>query len=257
MHRRRVLKIGVTLAALPLTSCGPSTPEPKPAPADATKPAGTGAALPDKPNGGTPEPAPTASNGAAAGAPGDAGKQPGTDAPKEEPKTQFSRVIGKVGKNHNHVFEVPFADVKAGAEKTYDIAGTSGHPHSVTLSAEDMKRLLAGEIVRTVSSKDRGHKHRVLARCAPAVDPPEWITVCDATFSGQDEHELVIPAADMAAKVEKTYDVQGIAGHAHEVTITAEGFEKLAKGEGLAPKTTVNDAHIHVLFIQYRKPKKA
>jgi len=95
-------------------------------------------------------------------------------------------------------------------------------------------------------------------RCAPAVDPPEWITACKVSFSGQDEHEMIVPAADLAAKAEKTYDVQGIAGHPHQLTLSVADFEKLLKGGPVTAKTTrePNDAHLHVVTVEYRPPKK-
>jgi hypothetical protein len=259
MHRRRVLQVGAALATLPLASCGPSTPDPKLA-STATKDAtASDKAVHDKAAAGNPDAAATAGNAPVA-PPDDkvAGKDPAPDPVKDEAaKSPYSRVIGKVGKNHGHVLTVSFEDVKAGAEKTYDLAGTSGHPHTVTLSPDDMKNLLAGQIFRTKSSRDRQHAHRVLVRCAPPVDPPEWVTVCEATFTGQDEHELVVPAADMAAKADQTYDVQGVAGHAHEVKLTAAHFQSLVKGEAVSLNSTRDpaDAHLHVVFIRYRAPK--
>lgn len=248
MHRRRALQIGAALATLPLSGCGPS-PEPKLAPTAGTAAGGPIDTVPTTsgPLQNTDSPPATVEPAAA---------EPPPPAP-EPPKSPYSRVIGRVGKNHGHVLAVSFDDVVAGVEKTYDIAGTSSHPHTVTLSPDDMLALLAGQIVRTKSSRDKQHAHRVLVRCAPPVDPPEWVTVCDGTFSGQDEHELVIPAADMAAKADRTYDVQGIAGHPHELTVTAADFAKLERGEGVSIRTTrdESDAHLHVVFIQYRKPK--
>src|SRR5690242_11207787 len=88
----------------------------------------------------------------------------------EEPKIE--RVVSKIGQNHGHVFTVSAADVKAGADKTYDLTGSATHAHSVTISADDFKKLKNNEIVRMPSSKD-GHLHRLLVRVAPAVDPPE------------------------------------------------------------------------------------
>lgn len=265
MHRRRVLQMGVAAAALPLAGCGAATPDAKTAPPEPKgAPAGTGG---DK--GTAPQAAKGPDPGAAAppkndpAPPQGPGQGTGTEAAADEgepkpPESAFSRVIAKVGKNHGHVFDVAFADVVAGVEKTYDLTGTGGHPHSVTLSADDMKSLSKGQIVRTKSTKGLGHAHRVLVRCAPPVDPPEWVSVCYVEFSGKDEHEMVIPAADMAAKAEKTYDVQGIAGHPHELKVTAADFEKLAKGEAVSLLTTrdESDAHLHVVFIQYRPPKK-
>jgi hypothetical protein len=185
---------------------------------------------------------------------------PAAPAPKDQPaaaaKAAFSRVIARVGRNHGHVFAVTFADVKAGVAKTYDLSGTSGHPHALALSADDMKSLLAGQVLRAQSTRVGGHAHRVLVRCALPVDPPEWVSACEATVGGKDDHEMVITAVDMAAKVEKTYDVQGIAGHSHAVTVTAEDFQKLVKGEALTLTSTTTDAHAHLAFLHYTAPSK-
>lgn len=252
MQRRRVLQIGAALAALPLTGCGAPTPDPKIE--------GTGAVTPDPANHGapaptvatkTPDPAPTAA------APDDKTAPPAKDpVAVEAPKPTFSRVIGKIGKNHGHVLTIAFADVQAGTEKVYEIGAASGHPHTVTLSPDNMKTLLTGQNLRTTSSKDRQHQHRILVKCAPAVDPPEWINAVTTEFSGKDEHELVVTAADLAAKVEKTYDVQGIAGHAHQVTISAADFEKLAKAGNTKMFTSrADDGHDHLAVIYNRPPK--
>jgi hypothetical protein len=252
MDRRQVLKLGAALTTLPLAGCGASAPTPEPAPAPGVQAAASEKAAVVPPD-------TTATAGTDAKAPEAKGADPpATPAKEEEPKTTFTRVIGRFSRNHGHVLTVSFADVMAGAEKTYDIAGTAKHPHTVTLSTDDMKSLLAGKVLRTKSTTDSGHAHRVVARCAPPVDPPEWINVCKFSSSGQDEHEIVITAADMSAKVEKTYDVQGLAGHAHEVTLTAADFEKLVKGAPVTLKSTrePNDAHLHSVTIEYRVNSK-
>ena len=248
MHRRQVLQMGAALAALPLASCGASSLDPRATPvaaADATakdQALVAPKALADDPT-----------------APGDQAADAAQGAPKEEaPKSSFSRVKGRVGRNHGHAILVSFADVSAGAEKTYDMAGASDHPHQLTLSPDDMKLLLSGKILRKKSTVVRGHAHRVVARCAPPVDPPEWINACKFTSSGQDEHEIVVTAADLAAKSEKTYDIQGLAGHAHEVTLSAADFEKLAKGGPVTLHSTrePDDQHLHTVTIEARRPAK-
>ena len=165
---------------------------------------------------------------------------------------KVERVIGKVGRNHGHTLVVPPADVIAAVAKTYDISGTSGHAHEVTLTADDFKRLQAGQVIRMPSTRydGRGHLHRVLVKTAPAVDPPESISAVEATFSGKDDHELVIPAADLAAKVDKTYDMQGIAPHAHAVTVTAADFAKLLAGKDVTLHSTIGDEHGHAVYIR-------
>ena len=254
MHRRRVLQIGAAFAALPLTGCTAPGPEPKVAGAATTAPPGhdapTVAAAPSAP---APASIPAAPDDRSA----PSGKDPAAaPAAKEASKPTFSRVIGKVGKNHGHVLTIPFADVEAGAEKSYDIAGTSGHPHTVTLSPENLKTLLTGQDLRMKSSRDHQHQHRILVKCAPAVDPPEWISAVTVELSGKDEHELVIPAADLAARVEKTYDVQGIADHTHTVILPPAEFEKLTKSGNTKVFTSrADDGHDHLAVIYNRPPK--
>ena len=256
MHRRQVLQMGAALAALPLASCGASALDPKPAPVAAADATGKDKALADdKAKAGDHDPTATAGNDAAAGKPEDKGADAARD---EAPKTSFTRVNARVGRNHGHELVVSFADVQAGAEKTYSLTVASNHPHTVTLSPGDMKSLLGGKVVRVKTTTDRGHAHRIVARCAPPVDPPEWVNACKFTSSGQDEHEIVVTAADLAAKVEKTYDIQGLAGHAHEVTLSAADFEKLAKGGPVTLHSSrdADDAHLHTVTIETRRPAK-
>ena len=233
----------------PLTGCGAPPPEPRLAPVAAKDP-------PTKADPIAPDPVKAADPTPTAATASDDKGAPRDPPVPPAPKYTFSRVVGKIGKNHRHVLVVPFDDVKAGAEKTYDIAGAAGHPHTVTLSPDQMKSLLANNDVRTKSSLDHQHAHRILVKCAPAVDPPEWVNAVTVELSGKDEHELVVTAADLTAKAEKTYDVQGIAGHAHQVTISAADFEKLAKAGNTKMFTSrADDGHDHLAVIYNRPPK--
>lgn len=164
----------------------------------------------------------------------------------------LTRVIARVGKNHGHVFTVPLADVTAGVERTYDLTGTASHPHAVTLTIDELAALRTGAIVRARSTVSSGHAHRLWVRCAPPEDPPEWVSACKATFTGRDEHEIVIPAADLASTSDRTYDVQGLAGHTHTLTLTAADFDKLRRGGPVTRPTSrlEGDAHLHTVTIQ-------
>jgi hypothetical protein len=166
---------------------------------------------------------------------------------------KIERVVAKVGRNHGHVLAVSVADVLAGVPKTYDINGTSGHSHEVTLSAEDFKTLQAGGVVRMPASRydGRGHLHRVMVKTAPAIDPPEAINVVDVVIAGKDDHELVIGAPHMAAKADATFDIQGIAPHGHSVTVTAADFEKLLAGKEVRVQSTQGDDHSHAVILHY------
>jgi hypothetical protein len=182
---------------------------------------------------------------------------PGKPVPRPAPKAGLTRVVGRVGKNHGHVFEVPFADVVAGAQRTYDLTGTASHPHAITLLPDQMALLASGEIVRARSTEASNHGHRLWVRCSPQVDPPEWISACKATFTGKDEHEIVIPVVDLASTTDRTYDVQGIAGHNHQLTLTASDFETLRKGFPVSRHTSrlADDSHMHGVTVEVHKTK--
>ena len=71
-----------------------------------------------------------------------------------------------IGTNHGHTLMVPAADVAAGTMQTYDIQGTSPHPHTITLTATDFAMLQAGMPVTVDSSLDARHTHQVTVMCA-------------------------------------------------------------------------------------------
>jgi hypothetical protein len=168
----------------------------------------------------------------------------------------LERIVAKIGKNHGHVFLVSMDDVRDGVDKAYDLTGTSAHAHSVTVTSAEFARLGKGETVRTQSSKI-GHAHRLLVRLAPRVDPPETTNVCDTEVG--DDHELVVTALDLQAKLEKTYDIQGIADHTHQVVITPSDFTKLLAGTQVILESGLaipGDDHAHRLYVSYTPKKK-
>lgn len=184
----------------------------------------------------------------------DAGVGDGGEAPRLG--EACARIVARIGKNHGHMLVVAEADVLAAVDRTYDIRGSSNHGHTVTVTAAEFETLKGGGIVRTTSSRD-GHRHRVLVTCAPAVDPPEAKNVCTIEIAGKDEHEFAVTAADLTTKADKTYDIQGVAGHAHAFTLTASDFAKLARGEPVRGYCTAGDdpPHTHLIFVRYAPPK--
>lgn len=87
----------------------------------------------------------------------------GIDGPP--PSCAMNGTAVLIGANHGHAMTVPKADVAAGIEKTYDIQGTSAHPHSVTLTTAHFAKLANNEDVLTMSTDD-GHAHSITVRCA-------------------------------------------------------------------------------------------
>lgn len=67
--------------------------------------------------------------------------------------------------NHGHTLTVSIADVNAGLDKTYDITGSSGHPHMVTITAADFTMIKAGTTRMVVSTSGGGHTHPVNVMC--------------------------------------------------------------------------------------------
>ncbi len=71
-----------------------------------------------------------------------------------------------IGSNHGHTMTVSKAEVAAAVEKTYDIQGTSAHPHSVTVTAADFAKLANNMDVVVMSTTNSMHSHSVTVRCA-------------------------------------------------------------------------------------------
>lgn len=88
------------------------------------------------------------------------GNQPSMDTGMVTNCTGFIRA------NHGHTLEVSAADVEMGSEKTYDIQGSSSHPHFVTVTAEDFGTLQSRRSLTKTSTTDAGHAHDVIIQCA-------------------------------------------------------------------------------------------
>lgn len=71
-----------------------------------------------------------------------------------------------IGSNHGHTLTVSKADVTSGASKTYSIQGTSGHNHSVTLTAANFTSLKNNSNISVTSTNDDSHTHSVSVSCA-------------------------------------------------------------------------------------------
>jgi hypothetical protein len=78
----------------------------------------------------------------------------------------------------------------------------------------------------------------------PAPAPPAGVA-CAATISDNHGHVLAIAAADLDSTTDKTYDIQGTAGHTHSVTFTAAQLAQLKAGGTVSVTTTMALAHDH------------
>ncbi|MBI3178605.1 MAG: hypothetical protein HYZ27_03030 [Deltaproteobacteria bacterium] len=70
----------------------------------------------------------------------------------------------------------------------------------------------------------------------------------EVTISGNHGHVLMVSKDDVAAGVDKTYDITGGATHTHMVTITAADFATLADNQSIAK--TVTTPHTHNITVR-------
>lgn len=89
--------------------------------------------------------------------------EPAVDAPPQATCENGTNVT--IGTNHGHELTVPQADIDAAEEKTYDIQGTSAHPHTVTITPADFQTLQETGTVTLESTNDAAHTHAVTVTC--------------------------------------------------------------------------------------------
>ena len=68
--------------------------------------------------------------------------------------------------NHGHELTVDAADLDGTMTKVYDIRGSAGHTHSVTLTVANLQSLKSGTAVTVTSSDEPGHSHAISISCS-------------------------------------------------------------------------------------------
>src|SRR5690348_1155420 len=93
-----------------------------------------------------------------------------------------------------------------------------------------------------------GGSHAAAAAATPA--PASKAAACGerivARVGTNHGHVFQVSAADVAAGVEKTYDLTGSAGHAHSVKLGPDHFTRLRAGESVRVSST-REGHLHRL----------
>lgn len=87
----------------------------------------------------------------------------GGDTDPESPTSPSptADVTGSVSANHGHVATVMAAQITTGGAISLDIRGTADHPHTVTLTADEVSRIGARTQVSKTSTTDNSHSHTV------------------------------------------------------------------------------------------------
>jgi hypothetical protein len=86
--------------------------------------------------------------------------------PADAPMPQNCASTGAtIANNHGHVITVTAAEANAAVDKTYQIQGTSLHPHTVTITAAQFTMLKSVGTITVTSSVDANHSHNVTVTC--------------------------------------------------------------------------------------------
>lgn len=72
---------------------------------------------------------------------------------------------GAITGNHGHTLSIAASDLDSTTPKTYSIAGSAGHDHTITLSVAQLATLKGGTDVTVTSTVSAGHSHDVTVSC--------------------------------------------------------------------------------------------
>jgi hypothetical protein len=82
----------------------------------------------------------------------------GTPTSPSQPATDVS---GAISANHGHTATVRAAQITTGGALSLDIRGEATHPHTVQLTADEVRAIGNRTRVEKTSSTDNGHSHTV------------------------------------------------------------------------------------------------
>ncbi|MGJ8733234.1 MAG: hypothetical protein ACSHW4_08805 [Cellulophaga sp.] len=68
--------------------------------------------------------------------------------------------------NHGHLLEVTKQDITNGTTKTYNLEGSAGHMHMLTITTEDFATLKTNNAITIATSTNAGHTHAITIGCA-------------------------------------------------------------------------------------------
>jgi len=79
--------------------------------------------------------------------------------------------------------------------------------------------------------------------------PPSACAMTRSAITGNHGHSLAVPAADITAGVEKSYNIMGSSGHSHDVIITAAMFADLQDAKPVTVDSSEESEHAHTVTI--------
>ncbi|HEY5938574.1 MAG TPA: hypothetical protein VIU61_28175 [Kofleriaceae bacterium] len=79
--------------------------------------------------------------------------------------------------------------------------------------------------------------------------PPMACSAPKTTIGGNHGHSFVVPPADVAAGVEKSYNIKGGSAHPHTVVVTAAMFADLKMNKVVTANSSEDADHIHTVTV--------
>ncbi len=70
-----------------------------------------------------------------------------------------------------------------------------------------------------------------------------------ANITGNHGHNLTVSKDDVSDGIEKTYAIDGSAGHSHSVTVTAANFITLRNNQQISLSSTTGSGHNHSIAV--------
>lgn len=83
-----------------------------------------------------------------------------------------SMIVAAISQNHGHALEIPYDDVIAGVEMTYDASGSAAHCHEVTITAADFAILAGGGTITLHSCNGTDHEFVLSCEASPPAPAP-------------------------------------------------------------------------------------
>ena len=77
------------------------------------------------------------------------------------PLAPAKKLVSTISNNHGHAFVMTLENLKKNGAMSYNIKGTSGHPHMIDVTAQVLAALVAKNVVDIVSTNVAGHTHVV------------------------------------------------------------------------------------------------
>lgn len=214
---------------------------------------------------------------------------PTADSLRDGGPTQCTSITVSIGTNHGHTLLVPLVDVQAGNSRTYTLSSNGSHTHTVRITNVDFVTLANGGTLTLTSSNDAGHAHTVTVGCVQTLADAGTDAGSDSGLdagtndagsndAGNDDaatgdsgsdgsvascstvstliganhgHTLTVPAADVAAGVEKSYTLTTNGTHSHTLLVTAAEFATLATGASVVKDsaTSPSPGHEHTVTL--------